>query len=151
MGHALFGLSPFAPGADWPARPDLRPVLRRVSTAIIHVAEHGQGSDIALDRAFAIPRARRVAVLPVGLGHGVSRPRPDAGAAVIVAGAKVPVLGVSLEHTTLELPLDSPTLPGDAATLIGGEGDARIDLDQYARWRGLSPLEALMQLAPERH
>ena len=139
-GHLLYGLSPFASN-DVADVSILRPVLRQVTTRLIHVGHHGQGADLAIGGLYGIERARTLGVLPVGLAHGCARTAAGQSASVLVGGKRARVLAVSLEHTTIDLDgLDDAT-PGDEVTLLGVDGDEHITLEDVARWVGKLPLE----------
>jgi len=153
VGHALYGLSPLDQTLFDPAR--LRPAVARLCAPIVQVQDHGQGADLAIAGDFGLQGSRRVAVLPVGLVDGLGRAgNPERPARAIVNGCLARILAVSLEHTTIELPADCTASVGDEVVFIGQDGSEHLGLDDYAAWRGISPLEALMQLshaAPKRH
>lgn len=145
VGHALYGLSPYARGEPHSAK--LTPVFKALKTRLIQVVHHGQGADIGIAKLYGIEHAKTIGVLAAGLGNGLTRPTPGANATVIVNGMRAKVLAVSLEHTTIELPNDMPAAVGDEVVLIGEQAGQRIDLDTFSAWRNESALESLMHLS----
>jgi alanine racemase len=63
---------------------------------------------------------------------------------MLVRGRRVPVLGVSLEHTTLDLTGIESARVGDEAVLVGRSDGLATDIQDLARWFGCGELEALM-------
>ena len=145
VGHALYGLYPMA--RELMRVDDFKPVAKRLTSRLIHVEQHGQGADVAIAGLFSIERDRTIGVLPIGLGAGLARPRGGNQPEVLVRGCRVPVLAVSLEHTTLDLDACPDARPGDEVTLVGDDGGERISLTEFAAMRDATPLEALMQLS----
>lgn len=146
VGHLLYGLSPFADDAlaDLSA---YRPVLAEVGSRLIQVAEHPQGSDIAIGGAYGIRHGRRTGVAPIGVAQGLVRPAPGSRPEALIRGRRAPILAVSLEHMVVDL-VDVPEAEtGDAVLLLGGEGDAAIGLAELAAWFGMTPLDAAMTLS----
>jgi alanine racemase len=142
VGHILYGLSSMAPGqADMSA---FRPVLREIGSHLIHVAHHPAGRDLAIGGHYGIANAMVTGVLPVGAQHGMRTAAPGQVAEVLIRGRRAKVMSVTLEHTTLDLTgIDSPRL-GEEVLVLGGEGPARIGLEDVASWQGRPPLEVSM-------
>jgi alanine racemase len=63
-----------------------------------------------------------------------------------VAGKRAPVVGkVTMDMTMIDV-TDIPCAIGDVATLIGADGDDRIDVSEVASLGDLSPYEVLTGL-----
>jgi alanine racemase len=78
-------------------------------------------------------RPTRLAVLPIGYGDGVRRGLTN-NADVLIGGLRYPLVGtVSMDNITVDVGPDSDVGPGDAATLIGADGDERITAEEVAR------------------
>jgi alanine racemase len=108
------------------------------------VAHHPAGRDVAIGGHYGIANAMVTGVLPVGAQHGFRNAGPDRRAEALIRGQRVKVMSVTLEHTTLDLTgIDSPRL-GETVLLLGGDGGARIALDDVAQWQGRPPLETAM-------
>jgi alanine racemase len=64
--------------------------------------------------------------------------------ALLVRGRRAPMIGVSLEHTTLDLTgIDSPQV-GDEAIVVGTTNGVANSFKDLADWFGCSELEAVM-------
>jgi len=139
VGHLLYGLSPvseqIAPATD------LRPALSAIKTRLIHVAHHAAGEDLAIGGSYGGKNARIIGVAPLGLGDGMRNLAPDQHLTLSLRGQRVPVLGVSLEHTTLDLTEIGFAEVGDEVTVVGHNGNSFKDL---ACAFGCSELEAVM-------
>lgn len=149
IGHALFGLYPFP--IERACTQELSPVIRQLSSQLIQVTRHGQGADLAIANEFSLDRDRIIGVLPVGLAHGIGRPAPGNTGEVLVRGRRVPILAVSLEHTTVDLTRCPDAEVADAVMLVGQDEGASLGLAEYAGWRNESSLESLMHLAGRAH
>jgi len=142
VGHLLYGLSPVAP--DVAPASDLRPVMTTIKTRLIHVAHHAAGQDIAIGAHDGMKNARVTGVVPLGLGDGMRSAAPGQTMSLLIRGRRAPVIGVSLEHTTLDLTgIDSPQV-GDEVVVIGQSTGLSNSFNDLARWFGCSELEALM-------
>jgi alanine racemase len=78
----------------------------------------------------------RVAILAAGYADGVPHRLSNRGH-VIAKGKLVPIVGaVSMDLTTIDI-TDVPGMTvGDAVTLLGAEGNVRIDAQQIAQVAG---------------
>lgn len=142
VGHLLYGLSTVTPEVASAA--DLRPVLTAIKTRLIHVAHHAAGQDLAIGSQYAMKNARTVGVVPLGLGDGMRKAAADHGMSLLVRGQRAPVIGVSLEHTTLDLTaIESPQV-GDEAVVVGASNGLSNSFKDLAGWFGCGELEAVM-------
>ena len=142
VGHLLYGLSPVTDDVS-PAS-DLRPVMTAIKTRLIHVAHHAAGRDIAIGAHYGMKNARITGVAPLGLGDGMRSVAPGQTMSLLIRGQRAPVIGVSLEHTTLDLTgIDSPQV-GDEVVVIGESTRLSNSFNDLARWFSCSELEALM-------
>jgi alanine racemase len=142
VGHLLYGLSPVAP--DVVSGSDLRPVMAAIKTRVIHVAHHAAGQDLAVASQYGMKNARVVGVVPLGLGDGMRKAAAEHGMSLLVRGRRAPVIGVSLEHTTLDLTaIESPQV-GDEAILVGADDGVSNSVEDLAGWFGCGELEAVM-------
>ncbi len=144
-GHLLYGLSPVA--ADMADMSAFRPVLRAIKSRLIHAAHHPEGSTISLGGPYAIRGGTVTGIVPVGLYDGYRKPAQGTTAVMLMRGQRVPVIGVSLEYTTLDLTgIDQPEI-GDEIAVLGQDGDDCIALEEIAGWQAARPLEVLMSFA----
>ena len=142
VGHVLYGLCPTAPGVVDMA--GFEPVLRSVKTRLIHVARHPAGRDIAVGGLYGIRNSRVTGVIPMGLTNGLRNAPKGQAIEMLLRGRRVPVMSVSLEHTTLDLSeIDEPRV-GEDVVALGEQAGARITLDEIAGRLGRSPLEVTM-------
>ena len=141
-GHILFGISPVVPEvADFS---HFRPVLRAVKCRLIHTAGHPVKGAIDSYGKTAPGAGRTTGVVPLGMYDGYRSPAASQTAAMLVRGHLAPVLGVSLEHTTLDLTGIDGAAVGDEVTALGEDGGRTITLGDIAAWRATSSLEVLM-------
>lgn len=142
VGHALFGLDPLFPRSDHSS--DLRPIVAALSANILRVearaAEGGRGA------GYGSQPGGTIATIAIGLGDGL-RKATGHPAHVIIGGERSPVTGFTLEHLMVDVSgAPAPSL-FDAALVIGTSGEARISLDDWAQWVGVSPLEVMLSLS----
>jgi alanine racemase len=139
-GHALYGLPPASPDvADMTL---FVPVLRAVKTRLIHVARHKAERSGGVGGRFALREGAVTGVVPFGRHDGYRT--PVAPAAMLVNGRRAPVLGVSLEHATLDLSASLGAAVGDEVVVIGAQGAERLTLDEVAAWLGASPPDLIL-------
>ena len=152
VGHLLYGLSSMAPGEAELA--GFEPILAAVRGRLVHVGRHPAGRDIAVGGLYGINSARTTGVLPMGMTNGLRMPATGNQAFALFRGRRVPVLSVSLEHTTLDLTDLQDLKVGEAVTVLGADGAERITIEDIAEWQGRAPLEVAMTLSkrlPFRH
>jgi alanine racemase len=139
-GGFLYGLSPLNPGvAD--IRP-LWPVMASVRTALIQVSENAAEDG----GRYAAQVRGATGVVPFGRIDGHRAPIAGAGAHMLIDGAKAPILGVSLEHTVLDLSdVPSPRV-GQEVVVMGTSGVCAVTIADIARWQGVGTLDVLMTL-----
>lgn len=141
-GHCLYGLSPVAPelagGAGY------APVLRAIKSRVIHIGDHAGGPPPGSGAYHARRQSRRTAVTPCGLNDGYRPAGIGQIAHVLCGGRRLPVIGVSLEHLTFDVPDDMTLELGAEVVLVGQQGSECITLQQLAAWQGASPLQVMM-------
>lgn len=132
-GIAVYGMDPF--GAD-PENVGLSPALE-LSSYVAEVKRCQAGQSAGYGRRFVAQQDTRLAVLPVGYGDGWRRGLSRAGAQVLIAGRRRPLVGtVSMDNVTVDLGVGEPTaedLLGAEAVLIGVQGQDRITAEEVAR------------------
>jgi alanine racemase len=134
-GHALYGYVSPARGDAPPQLLEIRPALTW-KAKLMAVKDVPEGALIGYGGSFRAPRAMRIGVLGAGYADGVFHRLSNRGK-VIADGKLTPILGtISMDLTTIDLSHTSALGPGDAVTLLGVEGDARLDAQQIARVAG---------------
>ncbi len=141
-GHALYGYISPARGPAPQRVFEVRPALSW-KARILSIKQVPQGSRIGYGGMFCAPRPMRIAVLAVGYADGLPHRLSNRGQ-VIAGGRLVPILGaVSMDLTTIDVS-DCPELrPGDVVTLLGAEGETRLDAQQMARLAGTISYDVL--------
>jgi alanine racemase len=103
------------------------------------------GESVSYGATFRAPSRRRIATLAIGYADGYRRVLGNR-AQVLICGKRAPVVGVVTMDMTMVDVTDVPCDVGDTATLIGADGDDRIDVTEIARVGELSPYEVLTGL-----
>jgi alanine racemase len=135
-GHAIYGYTSPARGANAP--PNLLNVEPALTwkAAVLTVKDVEAGALIGYGGIFRATKPTRIAVLAVGYADGLPHRLSNRGN-VIVNGRAVPILGaVSMDVTTIDATSSPELRPGDSVTLLGSEGQARIDAQDIARVAG---------------
>jgi alanine racemase len=139
-GRVLYGLLPAMGGAaSW----GLEPVLRSVTTRLVHVRRHERDRDVTSGGGHLVTAGDVTAVVPFGraagnLADAIKQP------AVLHRGRRVRVAAVSLEHAVLDIG-PFPAAIGDVVTIVGGDGAESVSLAELARWSDSSELDALVE------
>ena len=137
-GHILFGLNSL--DADVTDNFPYRPALRAIKSRVIQVRDHNTGPDTGSGGYHRSRRERRTAVAPCGLNDGYGQPNPRHDAFVLHRGRELRVVGVSLEHLTVELPDDVDCQTGDELTIAG----ETITLDRLSEWQERRPIDVML-------
>jgi len=134
-GHALYGYVSPARGQAPAQRLDVRPALTW-KARLLAVKELPEGALVGYGGTFRTPRAMRIGVLGAGYADGIFHRLSNRGQ-VIADGKLTPILGtISMDLTTIDLSHTTALGPGDEVTLLGQEGEARLDAQQIARVAG---------------
>jgi alanine racemase len=104
------------------------------------------GCYISYARTFRTARQTRVAVLPVGYGHGYPWLLGNRGE-VLIRGRRAPIIGrVTMDLTMVDATEIPGIEPGDEAVLFGEQEGARIDLTEVAERAETIPYEILCSM-----
>jgi alanine racemase len=135
VGHALYGYVSPARG-DAPAQLlDVHPALTW-KAKILAVKDIPEGALVGYGGSFRAPRPMRIGILGAGYADGIFHRLSNRGR-VIADGKPTAILGaISMDLTTIDLSHTIALAPGDEVTLLGAEGDARLDAQQIARVAG---------------
>lgn len=142
VGQLLYGFSPFADDAA--CAPAVTPVINALTAKLIHVGHHRDGLDAAAT-PYVLGGAQHTGVIAVGTGDGMHRAVAGQPMHALIRGQRVPVLGVSLEHTVLGLDGLEGAMPGDEVTLIGRSGAEILSVADWAAWFGCSQLDVAVR------
>lgn len=134
-GHAVYGYVSPARGNAPPQLLDVRPALTW-KAKLVAVKDIPEGALVGYGGTFRAPRPMRIGILGAGYADGIFHRLSNRGK-VIAAGKLTPILGtISMDLTTIDLSHTTALGPGDEVTLLGTEGDARLDAQQVARVAG---------------
>ena len=134
-GHALYGYVSPARGEAPAQRLEVHPALTW-KARLLAVKDLPEGALVGYGGTFRTPRAMRIGVLGAGYADGIFHRLSNRGQ-VIAGGKLTPILGtISMDLTTIDLSHTSALGPGDEVTLLGQEGEARLDAQQIARVAG---------------
>jgi alanine racemase len=134
-GHALYGYVSPARGDAPASLLEVQPALSW-KAKLLAVKEISQGSLVGYGGTFRAPRDMRIGIVAAGYADGVFHRLSNRGQ-VIAGGVLTSILGtISMDLTTIDLSHTSLLAPGDEITLLGEEGDARLDAQQIARVAG---------------
>jgi alanine racemase len=134
-GHALYGYVSPARG-DAPAQLlDVHPALTW-KAKLLAVKDIPEGALVGYGGTFRAPRAMRIGIVGAGYADGIFHRLSNRGK-VIANGKTTAILGtISMDLTTIDLSHTEALRAGDEVTLLGQEGDARLDAQQVARVAG---------------
>ncbi len=134
-GHALYGYVSPPRGAGPEQILDVQPALTW-KAKILAIKDIPEGTLVGYGGSFRAPAAMRIAILGAGYADGVFHRLSNRGK-VIAAGQLAPIVGtISMDLTTIDVSRTPGLKPGDDVTLLGTEGDARLDAQQIARVAG---------------
>jgi alanine racemase len=127
-GLSMYGYRP-APWCGTDA--DLRPVLS-LRSRVARVLEVDRGATVGYGRTWAATRPSRIALLMCGYADGYRRSLGNRAHA-LVRGRRAPVVGrVAMDMCMVDVTAVPEVRAGDVATLIGRDGDERVDADELA-------------------
>jgi alanine racemase len=127
--------------------PGLEPALQ-LRARVAQVKSVPAGATIGYGRTWTALAPARIAAVTIGYADGVHRARANRGE-VLVRGRRVPLVGaVSMDSITLDVSALPEVQVGDAATLIGADGEERIRAEEVAGWSGTISYEVLTAIGP---
>ncbi len=127
-GLSMYGYRP-APWCGTDA--DLSPVMS-LRARVARVLDVERGATVGYGRTWAAPRPSRIALVMCGYADGYRRVFGNR-ANVLVRGRRAPVVGrVAMDMCMVDVSAVPGAAPGDVATLLGRDGDERIDADELA-------------------
>ncbi len=128
IGLSMYGYRP-APWCGTDA--DLRPVLS-LRARVARVLDVERGATVGYGRTWAAARAARIALVMCGYADGYRRGFGNR-AHVLVRGRRAPVVGrVAMDMCMVDVTAVPGAAVGDVATLLGRDGDERVDADELA-------------------
>jgi len=120
--------------------PGLEPVLS-LRTQVVYLKDVPAGTPIGYNGTHVTSAPTRIATLPVGYNDGLAYRLSNRGRA-LVRGALAPIVGaISMDYSTVDVGHIPDVSVGDVVTLIGSDGEHRIDIPQVASLIGTIPYE----------
>lgn len=134
-------------GAVGPGTPEPRPVVA-LRARVVHVRSVGPGTTLGYGATYRSSGVERWATVSLGYGDGLPRILGNRGFALL-RGVRVPIIGrISMDVSVVDISDVPGVSPGDVATFIGADGDARITVDEVAEQAGTISYEVLAGLTP---
>lgn len=119
-----------------------------VRATVVHVRSAPAGTTLGYGSTYRSSSDERWATVAIGYGDGLPRALGNRGSA-LVAGQRVPIVGrISMDVTVVDISGVADVAPGDVATFVGRDGDARISLDEVARLVETISYEVLTGFTP---
>jgi alanine racemase len=144
-GIALYGL---APSPELAGRADLRPALS-LHARVSLVKRARAGESVSYGHRHTLRADTVLATLPIGYADGVRRALGLAGAPVLLGGRRRPMVGVvTMDQLLVDCGPAADVAVGDEAVLIGGQGDERIDAEEWAQLTGTIGYEVVTGIGP---
>lgn len=146
-GLSIYGYVPAVKGSAPERALTVEPALTW-KAAVLSVKEVPAGAPIGYGALYRPGQPARIAVIAAGYADGLPCQLSNRGS-VIANGKIVPMIGaVSMDMTTIDLTTCPDIKPGDAVTLIGAEGDVKIDAQDIATLAGTIPYSILCSIHP---
>ena len=149
-GLSIYGMVPDDLVTDPPKglAANLRPVMS-LHARPVRVADLPAGWGISYGPSFSTERPSRIATLPVGYGDGWPRALSNRASA-LVRGRRVPLVGTVAMDAVMADVTDVPGQPitiDDEFTLLGHQGEEKIDAGELARLRTTISWEVTTSMA----
>ncbi|MFS0675056.1 alanine racemase [Ornithinibacillus sp. 179-J 7C1 HS] len=98
---------------------------------LIHVKKISSGESVSYGRTYTASGDEWIGTIPIGYGDGWNRKLQ--GMSVLVEGKRMPIVGrVCMDQTMIRLDKAYPV--GTKVTLVGDQGDERIEMDELAEF-----------------
>jgi len=134
-GHAIYGYVSPARGEAPPRILQVKPALEWKAKILV-IKDVPEGALVGYGGSFRAPRPMRIGVLALGYADGLPHRLSNRGK-ILAEGKPAQILGtVSMDLTTVDLSHTKSLKPGDEVTILGQEGEAKLDAQQIARLAG---------------
>ena len=121
---------------------ELKPAMS-LETRVAYVKSIVEGDTVGYGRTYTAASAMRVATLPVGYGDGYPRSCSNKGY-VLIHGTECPIVGrVCMDQLMADVSRVPDVQAGDAAVLMGRQGNGSITANRLAGWAGTISYEIL--------
>ena len=143
-GGILYGHSPVAGSLSDTS--GFRPVMTSLCSRLIHISHDANDRTPGYEGIYATRVKGATGVVPFGRSDGNRVAVAGKLAYMLLHGVKVPVLGVSLEHSVLDLSAVNNPKIGDEVVILGSSDGVEITLEQIAAWWGVGLNDVLMAI-----
>ncbi len=114
-----------------------------VRARVLRVVNVPAGTTAGYGATYRASDPERWATLGIGYGDGLPRALSNR-AEVLLGGRRVPIVGrISMDMTVVNVSGVDEVQVGDVATVVGSDGEARISLDEVARWASTIDYEVM--------
>jgi alanine racemase len=135
-GISAYGILP----GELPGAEDLRPVLS-LKSQVVFLKDVPNGAAVGYGSTWRASGDHRIATIPVGYNDGVSWRLSNRGE-FLVRGQRAPIVGrVSMDYTTIDVTHIPDVAVEDVVTIIGEDGEERINVEEIARIAETIPYE----------
>lgn len=141
LGLSLYGLYPDKKTKN---KIDLKPALSWF-TKIIQVKNVPSGTKIGYGGTYEAKIPTKIAVIPVGYWDGFDRKLSNRGY-VLIKGKKCPIAGRICMNLSMVDITGLDVKEGDKVTLLGKDGEERINAEQLADWCGTINYEIITRI-----
>ena len=149
-GHALYGYVSPARGEAPAQLLNVQPALTW-KAKLVAVKDLPEGAPVGYGGTFRTPHPMRIGIIGAGYADGIFHRLSNRGRA-IADGKLTNILGaISMDLTTIDLSRTTALAPGDDVTLLGCEGEARLDAQQIARVAGTISYNILCSISARVH
>lgn len=149
-GHALYGYVSPARGEAPRQLLEVAPALTW-KAKLLAVKDIPEGALVGYGGSFRAPRPMRIGILGAGYADGIFHRLSNRGR-VIADGRLTPILGtISMDLTTIDLSHTTALDVGGEVTLLGVEGEARLDAQQIAKVAGTISYNILCSISARVH
>jgi alanine racemase len=143
-GIMLYGLEPGPQVSD---SVPLQPVMT-LKTRVIYVKEVHAGAGVSYGLAWTAPELSRIATVAAGYADGLPRVSSNRGE-MIVRGQRVRQVGrICMDMAMINVTSVPGVESGDEVVIWGRQGDARVHVDEWARWCETINYEMTTRIGP---
>lgn len=142
LGILLYGVLPPEQFDAGNTRLPIKPVMS-LKTELVQIRELAQGSRLGYHAKHRLARDSIIGTIPLGYYHGLDR-KMTHGGFVFIRSQKAPFAGsISMNAAMIDL-TDIPRAKiGDEITIVGGDGDKNISINELAQKSGTIAAELM--------
>lgn len=147
MVRAGLGIYGLRPAPDTAPNIELRPAMRVIS-AVSYMRQLPEGARPSYGRRRPLPKAGKVATIPIGYADGVYRRLSSVGGEVLIRGKRYPYAGtVTMDQIVVDVG-DDEIAVGDEVVVMGAQGTDKISAEEWAAWMDTINYEVVCNFGP---